>query len=290
MKKAIEVRGLTKFYGKNRGVEDLNFDVNEGEIFGFLGPNGAGKTTTIRVMLDFIRASKGDIKIFGMDSKNDAVAIHREIGFISAENFLYPYMKGHELLNWLKGFRKHTNDLSIARLLEIFQLDTKRRIKDYSSGNRKKLALVQALVHRPKLLILDEPTNGLDPIMKENLYAVLKSLQKNGTTIFISSHDLAEVQKVCDRAAIIKDGQIVAIEDIHELICKSTNLYDVTFVITPNSEMLSDLNVVLQKGNMIRFQTSGSIQEMLRALSQHQISDISITKPGIEDIFLTYYK
>lgn len=288
--KAIEVRGLTKYYGRNRGVEDVTFDVNEGEIFGFLGPNGAGKTTTIRVMLDFIRANKGEVKIFGMDSYTDSVAIHREIGFISAENFLYPHMKGHELLRWLKSFRGKKNGLSKNRLLEIFQLDTKRRIKDYSSGNRKKLALVQALMHNPKLLILDEPTNGLDPIMKENLYAILKSLRENGTTIFISSHDLAEVQKVCDRAAIIKDGKIVDVEDIRELMRKSANLYDVTFAVAPTPDMLSNLNVVSQEGNVVKFQTTGSIQEMLRVLSQHQISDISITKPGIEDIFLTYYK
>ncbi|RLC37383.1 ABC transporter ATP-binding protein [candidate division Kazan bacterium] len=288
--KVIEVRGLTKFYGKNRGVEDLNFEVNEGEIFGFLGPNGAGKTTAIRLMLDFIRADRGKIKIFGMDSKNNAVAIHREIGFISGENFLYPHMKGRELLSWLKSFHKHKNGLSLSRLLEIFKLDTKRRIKDYSSGNRKKLALVQALVHHPKLLILDEPTNGLDPIMKENLYAVLKSLKGSGTTVFLSSHDLTEVQKVCDRAIIIKDGRIVDVEDIHELVRKGAAIFDITFVDKPSPEALAGLNVLAQSGKTVRIQTTGSVQDMLRWLSQYQIADLSVTKPNIEDIFLTYYK
>jgi len=288
--KAIEVRGLTKFYGKNRGVEDLNFEVFEGEIFGFLGPNGAGKTTAIRLMLDFIRANRGEIKIFGMDNKNDAVAIHRKIGFISAENFLYPHMKGHELISWLKSFRKHKNGLSLARLLEIFQLDTKRRIKDYSSGNRKKLALVQALVHHPKLLILDEPTNGLDPIMKENFYTVLRSLKESGTTIFLSSHDLTEVQKVCDRAAIVKDGHIVDVEDIHELMRKNAMIFDITFVNEPSSEMLAGLNVLKQDGKIVRIQATSSVQDMLGRLSQCQIADLSVTKPSIEDIFLTYYK
>lgn len=290
MEKAIEVRGLTKYYGRNRGVEDVTFDVNKGEIFGFLGPNGAGKTTTIRVMLDFIRATKGDIRVFGMDSKEDAVAIHKEIGFISAENFLYPHMRGSSLIRWIKSFRGKKNGLSLTRLLEIFQLDTKRRIKDYSSGNRKKLALVQALMHHPKLLILDEPTNGLDPIMKENLYSVLRSLRDNGTTIFISSHDLAEVQKVCDRAAIIKDGKIVDVEDIRELMRKSATMFDITFDVVPGPEALSGLKIISQDGNMVRIQATGSVAELLGRLSQFQIADLSVTKPGIEDIFLTYYK
>jgi len=286
----IEVKNLTKYYGRSRGVEDLSFEVREGEIFGFLGPNGSGKTTTIRLMLDFIRPNKGEIKIFGFDAKDDAVAIHRQVGYVSSEPFLYPYMKGRDLLRWLKIFRPCSNDLPWARLFEIFRFDPNRFIKNYSSGNRKKLALIQALIHRPRLLILDEPTNGLDPIMKQNFYALLRSLKRQGVTIFFSSHDLTEVQKICDRAAVVKDGRIVAVEEISELIGKSGTYLDVAFQDAPPQEVLLGFDVVSRNGNIVRLKVTGSINQALQRISQYPIADINITKPTLEDIFLTWYK
>jgi len=287
----VEVNNLTKYYGRVRGVEQLSFTVNEGEIFGFLGPNGAGKTTAIRLMLDFIRPQAGNISIFGFDAHRDAPAIHRYTGYVSGEPFLYPFMRGRELLNWLRTFRSRSGELSLARLCEILQFDPKHFIKSYSSGNRKKLALIQALMHRPRLLILDEPTNGLDPIVKQNFYAILQSLKQGGTTIFFSSHDLAEVQKICDRVAIIKDGRVVAVEEVGNLINKSNLSVEVTFREVPDEASLADLKITERNGQSVKLQTGRSeINAVLARLNQHSIANITISQPTLEDIFLTWYR
>ncbi len=288
----IEVNNLTKYYGRVRGVEGLSFSVNEGEIFGFLGPNGAGKTTAIRLMLDFIRPQTGSISLFGFDAHRDAAAIHRYIGYVSSEPFLYPFMRGRELLNWLKTFRAQTtDDLSVARLCEILQFNPKHFIKNYSSGNRKKLALIQALMHRPRLLILDEPTNGLDPIIKQDFYAILRSLRQSGTTIFFSSHDLTEVQKICDRVAIVKDGRVVAVEEVASLIQKSNLLVEVTFSQMPDEVALAGFKVVERNGQSIKLQMGRTeINAALAQLNNHPITNITISQPTLEDIFLTWYR
>ena len=287
----IEVNNLTKYYGRVRGVEQLSFSVNEGEIFGFLGPNGAGKSTAIRLMLDFIRPQSGSIGIFGFDAHRDAPAIHRYIGYVSGEPFLYPFMRGSELLNWLRTFRSRSGELSLARLCEILQFDPKYFIKSYSSGNRKKLALIQALMHRPRLLILDEPTNGLDPIIKQNFYAILQSLKQSGTTIFFSSHDLTEVQKICDRVAIIKDGRVVAVEEVGSLMSKSNLLVDVTFQEMPQEGSLTDLTITERNGQLVKLQVGRSeINAVLARLNQYPIANITIAQPTLEDIFLTWYR
>ena len=173
----IEVSHLTKYYGRVRGVEDLTFNVAEGEIFGFLGPNGAGKTTTIRLMVDFIRPQRGSVRLLGLNAREDGPTVRRQVGYVSAEPFLYPFMRGRELLRWLTSFRPRANGLPLHRLQEILKFDAKKFIKSYSSGNRKKLAFIQAVMHRPRLLILDEPTNGLDPIVRQDVYAILRSLR-----------------------------------------------------------------------------------------------------------------
>lgn len=287
----IEVSHLTKYYGRVRGVEQLSFEVEEGEIFGFLGPNGAGKTTAIRLMLDFIRPQSGSISIFGFDAHQDASMIHRYIGYISGEPFLYPFMRGRELLNWLRTFRSRSGELSLTRLCEILQFDPKHFIKSYSSGNRKKLALIQALMHRPRLLILDEPTNGLDPIIKQNFYAILQSLKQSGTTVFFSSHDLAEVQKICDRVAIIKDGRVVAVEEIGALIHKSNLTMEVAFQEVPDEMGLAGLKITGRNGRILKLQVGrNEINEVLAQLNQYPIANITITQPTLEDIFLTWYQ
>ncbi|MFA5009720.1 MAG: ABC transporter ATP-binding protein [Patescibacteria group bacterium] len=287
----IEANNLTKYYGRVRGVEGLSFSVNEGEIFGFLGPNGAGKTTAIRLMLDFIRPQTGSVSLFGFDAHRDALAIHRCIGYVSSEPFLYPFMRGQELLNWLRTFRARGNDLSLTRLCEILQFNPNHFVKNYSSGNRKKLALVQALMHRPRLLILDEPTNGLDPIVKQNFYAVLRSLKRGGTTIFFSSHDLAEVQKVCDRVAIIKDGRVVAVEEVSTLINRSNLIVEVTFQTVPTEAELAGLMVTERNGQSVKFQVrQGEINAVLARINQYPITNIAITQSTLEDIFLTWYR
>ncbi len=285
----IEVSHLTKYYGRRRGVEDVSFSVREGEIFGFLGPNGSGKTTTIRLLLDFIRPDKGTIQVFGFDARGDAVAIHRQIGYVSGEPFLYPYMRGRDLLNWLKSFHRHQSSWPFKRLFEIFQFDPHQFVKTYSSGNRKKLALIQALAHKPRLLILDEPTNGLDPIIKQQFYQILRSLQRQGVTIFFSSHDLAEVQKICHRVAIIKEGRIAAVESVHDLISRSGIFIDVEFT-NPPTETPAELKVVERAGNMWRFHVTGELQKALQAISSYPIKDINVYRPTLEDVFITWYQ
>ncbi len=287
----IEANNLTKYYGRVRGVENLSFSVNEGEIFGFLGPNGAGKTTAIRLMLDFIRPQRGDIRVFGLDAHKNSSAIHRYTGYVSSEPFLYPFMKGLALISWLKTFRRQSCDLPLGRLCEILQFNPNHFIKNYSSGNRKKLALIQAMIHRPRLLILDEPTNGLDPIIKQGFYAVLRSLKRSGTTIFFSSHDLTEVQKVCDRVAIIKDGRVVAVEEVDSLIHKSNLLVEITFNQMPNEIMLDGLKVTEKNGQTVKLQVGrDEINAVLTRLNQYQITDITISESTLEDIFLTWYQ
>ncbi|MFH0905287.1 MAG: ABC transporter ATP-binding protein [bacterium] len=273
-------------------MEGLSFSVSEGEIFGFLGPNGAGKTTAIRLMLDFIRPQTGSVSLFGFDAHRDAAAVHRYIGYVSSEPFLYPFMRGRELLNWLKTFRAKTaDDLALTRLCEILQFNPKHFIKNYSGGNRKKLALIQALMHRPRLLILDEPTNGLDPIIKQDFYAILRSLKQGGTTIFFSSHDLTEVQKVCDRVSIIKNGRVVAVEEVANLTHKSSLLVEVAFSQMPDEAALAGLKVVERNGRSVKLQVGrAEINAALAQLNHHPITNITISQPTLEDIFLTWYR
>jgi len=207
----IEIRGLTKYYGKNRGVEEISLDVREGEIFGFIGPNGAGKSTTIRTMLNLIFPTNGEIRIFGKDSRKDAEAIAKDIGYLPSEVFYYDDMRVKDLLQYSASFYKKDCSKRIAELSALLELDLNRKIEDLSYGNRKKVGIVQGLLHDPKLIILDEPTSGLDPLMQQKFFHLLQEENRKGKTIFFSSHILSEVQKLCHRVAIIKDGAIIKV-------------------------------------------------------------------------------
>ena len=213
----IEITQLSKSYGKSRGIEDVSFEVHEGEIFGFIGPNGAGKSTAIRTLLNFLYPSSGSAKILGMDIVRDAKKIRQSIGYLPSEVHYYDDMKVEELFRFSAGFYKDDALKNAMKLAERFQLDTSRKIEDLSFGNKKKVGIIQALMHQPKLLILDEPTTGLDPLMQSIFFDVLKELQQVGTTIFFSSHYLSEVQKLCNRVAIIKEGRVIKIENMDDM-------------------------------------------------------------------------
>ncbi len=210
----IETSGLTKYYGKTRGIENLNLSVKEGEIFGFLGPNGAGKTTTIRLLLDLIHPTSGRARIFGLDTRKDSLEIKQRIGYIPGELNLYPNMKGIDLLNYLARFYNGLNQSFVFELMQHFRLDLYKKIKTYSKGMKQMLGIIQAFMNDPDLLILDEPTAGLDPFMQQEIYNLFRKTKVRGKTVFLSSHNLYEVQKICDRAGIVKEGKLMAVENI----------------------------------------------------------------------------
>lgn len=289
---AIETISLTKYYGKSRGVVDLNFTIKEGEIYGFIGPNGAGKSTTIRLLLSLLYPTRGSGKIFGMDIASEGPAIKQIVGFVPSEVHYYNKMTARELLHYSARFYGISPDKEHQRLIEILDLDISRRIEDLSMGNRKKVAVIQSLLHRPRLLILDEPTSGLDPLMQNRFFEILKEKNRQGTTIFFSSHILAEVQKFCHRVAIIKEGRIVDEEDMISM--KEKSLSRVTFQLKEGSEMrLPDLPGIIsseQDKKHISFLYNGEVPELLKTLSGIPMDKLTITEPDLEEVFMHYYQ
>ncbi|NQT59091.1 MAG: ABC transporter ATP-binding protein [Bacteroidetes bacterium] len=287
----IEINKLTKYYGKARGIIDVSFTVEEGEIFGFIGPNGAGKSTTIRTLLSLIFPTSGSATIFGKDCIKYGPEIRQEIGYLPSEVFYYDKMKVIDLLKYSASFYKKDCTKRTHELAEIMELDLKRRIEDLSYGNKKKVGIVQGLLHEPKLIMLDEPTSGLDPLMQQKFFDIIAEENKKGSTVFFSSHILAEVQALCNRVAIIKDGLIVRVEDIKTL---GTVHYKKVKVIGDklkeskfNFEGISELKAEL---NEINFYFNGDINTMIKAVSGETIQDILIEEPSLEEIFMHYYK
>ena len=288
----IEINNLSKYYGKNRGVLDIDLTVREGEIFGFIGPNGAGKSTTIRTMLNLISPTKGDIKIFGMDSVKEADKIAQHIGYLPSEVFYYDDMKVKELLNYSASFYKKDCSERIRALSELLELDLNRKIEDLSYGNRKKAGIVQGLLHDPKLIILDEPTSGLDPLMQQKFFQLLQEENRKGKTIFFSSHILSEVQKLCHRVAIIKEGEIIKLQDMATLKKETYKRFTIeTDHDLKNAlekiEGISDLTI---SENLHRFIYKGNLNSITSLLSGIKIHDLLIEEPTLEEIFLHYYE
>ena len=214
MPPVIETQGLTKQYGRYRGIVDVDMVVNQGEVFGFLGPNGAGKTTTIRVLLDLIRPSAGSARVFGIESSADPVAIHRRIGYLPGEWNLYDRLTGAETIRYFANLRGGADRAYVDQLVQRLDLDPSRRFREYSKGNKQKVGLVVALQHRPELLILDEPTSGLDPLIQQEFFALVREAKAEGRTVFLSSHIISEVERTCDRVAIIREGRIVRLDTV----------------------------------------------------------------------------
>ncbi|MBB6176930.1 ABC-2 type transport system ATP-binding protein [Anoxybacillus tengchongensis] len=286
----VHVNELTKMYKNNRGIEQVTFSIEEGEIFGFIGPNGAGKSTTIRTLLNFIYPTSGSATIFGKDIVKDAKEIRRHVGYLPSEVHYYDDMKVIDLLMYSAAFYK-VSDQRLKQLAERLDLDIHKKIEDLSFGNRKKVGIVQALLHEPKLLILDEPTGGLDPLMQHTFFEVLLEERKKGVTIFFSSHILSEVQKLCDRVAIIKEGKLIQVETVEYLT--KNHLKHVTVVFEEGQHVEFDLAGVVNKevnGNEMTMLYKGDMNELIAQLHNVRIKDVSISEPSLEDVFMHYYE
>jgi beta-exotoxin I transport system ATP-binding protein len=290
---AIEIERLTKFYGHHRGIEDLTMTVQEGEVFGFLGPNGAGKTTTIRTLLDLLHPSGGSARIFGLDSHAESVAIRRRIGNLPGDFGFGKHTSGHEALSVLarlRGVQRLDRAEELARRLRA---DLGRPLGQLSRGNRQKVGLILALFHRPELLIFDEPTSGLDPLMQEEFLALVGEERERGATVFLSSHELDEVQRVCDRVAIIRDGQLIAVERMADLVGKTQRRVEVRFaqpIDLAELRACQGVGALQSDGAHVTFHVAGDIDPVVKAISRHRIVDLEFAHPTLEEVFLTYYK
>lgn len=284
---AIETNGLTKFYGKSRGVVNLDLTVKEGEFFGFIGPNGAGKSTTIRTLLGLIKPSGGNARIFGRDIISQKESILSEVGYLPSEAVFYPSMRVKDVIKFSADLRKTDCKREAAKLCERLDLDTSKKVDELSFGNRKKVAIVCALQHNPRLLILDEPTGGLDPLMQREFFAILRERNEQGTSIFLSSHVLSEIQRNCNRAAIIREGKIIACNSVEALSDTSAKKVIIHGDIDISS--LSCVRSIQQNKDSVSFLYSGDLNLLMKVLSQNDIKDISISEPDLEEIFLHYY-
>jgi ABC-2 type transport system ATP-binding protein len=287
----IEVSHLTKYYGKSRGIIDVSFNEEEGEIFGFIGPNGAGKSTTIRLLLSLIHPTSGSAKVFGKDVTTHGTEIRRDIGYLPSEVFYYEGMKVNDLLKYSASFYDHDCTQRIKELSELMELEMNRRISDLSYGNKKKVGIVQGLLHSPKLLFLDEPTAGLDPLMQRKFFDLIRKENARGVTVFFSSHILGEVQRLCNRVGIIREGKIVEISDIRSL---QQNNYKKIRVIAeglkPADFKLAGVTNVQSDNGTVSFFFKGNINTVLKKLSGAKVDDVTIEEPTLEEIFMHYYE
>lgn len=290
----IVLNGLTKSYGKHRGIDNLSFTVQKGEIFGFIGPNGAGKSTTIRTLMGLIRPTKGKASIFGMDCQTKASIIARDLGYLPSEDSYYENMKVRELLQYTADLYGKNCDVKMHELSKRLNLDLSRKIADLSLGNRKKVGIVSALMTSPKLIIMDEPTSGLDPLIQQAFYEILKEENAKGTTIFLSSHVLSEVQKLCDRVAILKEGKLISIQSIRELRERGYKKITLTlkkpvprdFLLIPGVANYTESEDRLGSA----FMYNGGVAEIMEKLHQLSLADILMEEPSLEEIFLHYYE
>jgi ABC-2 type transport system ATP-binding protein len=288
---AIETRSLTKYYGKARGIIDLDLKIEPGEIFGFIGPNGAGKSTTIRTLLGLIFPSSGSGRIFGLDIVRDTKEIKKQIGFMPSEVNYYEKMDVRELLRYSADFYETDCESRIMELAASFDLDLHRKIIDLSRGNQKKVSILQSLIHQPPLLILDEPTSGLDPLMQARFFDILREENSKGTTIFFSSHTLSEVQKMCRRVGIIKEGKIIAVEDIETLRKKQLRKVQIEFNHPAKIDEIDCPGIIspLTDKNNLNFMFSGHMNVFLEVIAGKSIEDLIIEEPTLEEIFMHYY-
>lgn len=285
---AIQIDHLTKYYGKSRGIIDLNLTVQEGEFFGFIGPNGAGKSTTIRTLLGLIRPSSGEAKVFGLDIEKDKNKLLAQVGYLPSEALFYSGMKVKDVLKLSAELRKQDCTKEAEQLCDRLQLEANRRVEELSFGNRKKVGIVAALQHNPRLLILDEPTSGLDPLMQHEFFSILREKNEQGTTVFLSSHILSEIQKNCTRAAIIKEGRMIACDSVEAL--SQTNAKRIAVQGNVVLDGLSGVrNVQGAEGNLT-FLYGGEMKQLLQRLSEGEVTDLSVSEPDLEEIFMHYYE
>ena len=293
---AVEIKKLTKNYGKARGITELDLVVKEGDIFGFIGPNGAGKSTTIRTLLGLIAPTSGDAKVLGHDIRTEMTKILAETGYLPSEINFYSGMKVKDVLRYSADIRRKKCDEKAMKLVKRLDLDLNKKVDDLSLGNRKKVGIITALQHSPRLLILDEPTSGLDPLMQREFFEILKEENDNGTTVFLSSHVLSEVQTHCKTAAFIREGRVLMHDEVSKLEAAGTK--KVYIKIAPSSEdgALDALNQLkgisdIEKGrNTLSFIYQGDASLLIGELARYKLMDVSITEPSLEDIFMRFYE
>jgi ABC-2 type transport system ATP-binding protein len=291
----IDVEKLTKSYGGKRGIVDVSFQVAEGEVFGFLGPNGAGKTTTIRILMALIRADGGTARVAGLDCWEKAIEIKKLVGYVPGEPALDRNLTGGQILQYFANLRGGVDQAYLKQLIERLDLDTSRKFRQYSTGNKRKVVLIQAFMHKPRVLILDEPTSGLDPLNQQEFDGMVKEAREEGRTVFLSSHVLSEVEKTCTRVAIIRDGHIVRIGGVHEL--KDIKRYEITiaFAQPVPADAFSKVEGVaevemLNNGSAVRLAIQGSADAVIKAAAQYPVVSLTSYEPSLEDIFLRYYE
>ncbi len=286
----IEIKNLTKSYGKARGINNINLSVEQGEIFGFIGPNGAGKSTTIRTLLGLIYPSEGSATVFGK-SCTEHPEVRKELGYLPSEVFYYDNMRVIDLLKYSASFYKKDCTDRIKELAEVMNLDLKKKIEDLSFGNKKKVGIVQGLLHEPKLIILDEPTSGLDPLMQQKFFELIAEENRKGATVFFSSHILSEVQKMCSRVAFIKDGKLIKLEKMSTLQENSYKKISIETkeIISKDVFDIKGVSKLESKGNSINFIFKGNINLIMAKMADINLSNISIEEPDLEEIFMHYY-
>lgn len=290
---AIATRGLTKHYGDVRAVQGLDLEISRGEVFGFLGPNGSGKTTTMRTILDLIRPTSGRASVLGLDSHENAVEIRRHVGYVPGELALYPKLTGRQLLDYFANLRGGVDWNVVAELAERLQADLGKRIGEYSTGNRQKIGLIQAFMNRPDVLILDEPSIGLDPLVQQELHGILRDAAAEGRTVFLSSHTLSEVERVADRVGIIRKGRLVVVETIDALKAKAIRSVTMDFAGEIDPRIFDGVDGIREaeiSGSRATLTFEGSMSEVLRVATSHEIVNLSSAEADLEEIFLTYYR
>jgi ABC-type multidrug transport system ATPase subunit len=288
----IQTEKLTKSYGVHRGIVDIDLEVASGEVFGFLGPNGAGKTTTIRTLLDLIRPTSGRALVFGIDTTVDPVSIHRRIGYIPGEFALYDRLTGGQTIEYFANLRGGVDRVYQAALIERFDVDPSRKFKEYSKGNKQKVGLVIALQHRPEMLILDEPTSGLDPLVQQSFYQLVREAKSEGRTVFLSSHILSEVERTCDRVAIVREGFLVKVDSVEGLRDLAHHEVELRFVDGVPAEAFTGLpgiSDVKVEDHTLRMRVSGPITPVVQAAARYELLDFVSREPTLEETFLAQY-
>ncbi len=289
---AIRLEKLTKFYGSQRGVIDVDLEVMPGEIFGYLGPNGAGKSTTIRVLLDLIRPTSGSLKVMGFDAQADAIEVRRRVGYVPSDPGMYGSLTGREHLTYAASLRGGVDWWEVDRLAERLSCDLSRRIDTLSRGNRQKVVVIQAFMHKPEVLVLDEPSSGLDPLMQEEFKSLLLEAHEDGRTVFLSSHVLPEVEDICNRVGIIRDGRIVAVEDVDTLRGRRVRSLEIEFgepVAAGDFEGLSGVRNMSVSDGFLRCDIEGSLAQLFKAAGRYEIVNVTTREPSLEEAFLAYY-
>jgi ABC-2 type transport system ATP-binding protein len=293
MDSAIRTVGLTKHFGTVRALQDLTLDVRQGEIQGFLGPNGAGKTTAIRLLLGYLHPTAGEASIFGLDCRSDYRKVRERLGYLPSEPGLYDSLSGQEYLDYMARYRAKDVRARQRYLVEALELEDalRRKVKGYSRGMKQKLGLVQVLQAQPDLVILDEPTTGLDPLMQLRLYDLLREERDAGRTVFFSSHNLPEVERLCDRAAILREGRLMAVEQVQGLRKVRVRVLHVTFSgPVPTDGALPGADVMERGGNTAVYSLSGDMDSFLKALARYQVEDLTSEEPSLEEVFLKFYR